>query len=1084
MDNSKENEKVSPRLGKADWAIAGILSAAAALLYFASMATYAYPGQSAHLAALRLGLDVSPFMPYPVLHFFARMFGFGNAIAPVSGALAVGGLFIVADWFLRTSFCDDEEHSSGANLSVVPRIGALAAAVVFMLTPCVRSAYSHVEPRGFDFAWAILSFLPVVAAGRCKGLACWLLVSLSGIMAGLGLVDTPVFIAALPFLAAALARSSRLAGMKTRRSLGLFIALLFAAFFVHAKIAAGNFWEFMSAHAADCFADLGVSREGWYAVMSISALPFVLSLASMRRALRPSGGASLWIFQSALTVIALFAVVTPMSPSSIMRPYGILPVATSAFAALVAGFMVAYWVLRHRLASAASPVAVAGASARGKWTAKEIAVAKLSSRIVLSVFALSFVLTTAFKFAAFDRLEGEFADRIAERILSDLGDRTWFITDGTLDDHLRLAAHKAGKELNLVCLQRDFDKTYVDALSDLVKSSGVGGKYNNDLVYSLKLGILPFVQDWLSWDKDAPKKVAVYGAPDLWRYGENSKVVPEFLFFGANESYKYDESSWDGVKDILAAPEKWGSYRLWKENDPMKRMRLDIRRHIGFVANNRGVMLQDEGRNDEAFAAYELVLDKIDSDNVCALFNEIEMMGAGYKKALAKKGTLTRRFNEIKDDPDRRYRLRPLYNYYGYIRNSEMFLRSGITWARFGRPGEALSQIRRAIDFIPTESRNSLMNMMAALYASEHDREKSRSIYEAVLEKDSSNHDALVGLMRLEMLNGNREKALEYLEKAIELSGDDPRVRVEKAMAHLIRNEVAEARKLLRAAADDDIGDMQTWSLLAAATLQAIDAEKDGKRRAKLVEELETDILVTMEKQARSSNDYHLQTMKAFLLLRKGEEFRKDARDAFARAARQNPGIGATADIILSLDIALNDVADAERQAKDVLRRNRRAPLANYIMGSIALQRGDFNEAEAFLRRSISVEPPIGLALNDYAEILRRRGDYDEAERQARRAVETAPGLYVAWETLGSILLDKKGSLDEAEECVKKACELSKDKNGHEQDVRMLVSLARVQIARGDKVRAKATARRVRGRISTLTEYERQEFEELMKGVK
>jgi hypothetical protein len=33
-------------------------------------------------------------------------------------------------------------------------------------------------------------------------------------------------------------------------------------------------------------------------------------------------------------------------------------------------------------------------------------------------------------------------------------------------------------------------------------------------------------------------------------------------------------------------------------------------------------------------------------------------------------------------------------------------------------------------------------------------------------------------------------------------------------------------------------------------------------------------------------------------------------------------------------------------------------------------------------------------------------------------------------------------------------------------------------------MRAKATARRVRGRISTLTEYERQEFEELMKGVK
>ena len=206
MDNNKENVTTSQWFGKSGWIVAGSLSAAAAVLYFASMATYAYPGLSAHLAALWHGLDVAPVMPYPLLRFFAGLFGYGNAIAPVCGALSVGGLYIVAAWFLRTSF-NDEEHSSGTNLSVVPRVGALAAAVVFMLTPCVRSAYSHIEPRGFDFTWAILSFLPVVAAGKCKGAVYWLLVSLSGVMAGLGFVDTPVFLALLPLLAAALVRS-------------------------------------------------------------------------------------------------------------------------------------------------------------------------------------------------------------------------------------------------------------------------------------------------------------------------------------------------------------------------------------------------------------------------------------------------------------------------------------------------------------------------------------------------------------------------------------------------------------------------------------------------------------------------------------------------------------------------------------------------------------------------------------------------------------------------------------------------------------------------------------------------------------
>ena len=376
------------------------------------------------------------------------------------------------------------------------------------------------------------------------------------------------------------------------------------------------------------------------------------------------------------------------------------------------------------------------------------------------------------------------------------------------------------------------------------------------------------------------------------------------------------------------------------------------------------------------------------------------------------------------------------------------------------------------------------MNILAALYASEQDRAKSRSMYENVLEQDSGNHDALVGMMRLEMLDGNNAKALEYLEKAIAESGDDPRVRVEMAMAHLMKGETDIAVKLLRAAVESAPENMQTWSLLAAAAMQQIDAEKDPKKKSALAQSLEEDILATMEKQARSPTDYYLQTTRAFVLLHKGEKFRKEARDAFARAARQHPGAVATADIILGLDIALNDVADAERQAKDALKSNRKAPLANYVMGSIALQRGDYQEAESFLRRSIDNANPIPLALNDYAEVLRRRGSLDEAERYARRTVESAPGLYVAWDTLATILLEKKSSLDEAEQCIKKACELSRDEKGREKDVRMLITLARVQKAKGDTLKAKMTARSVTRRLSELSEYERQEFEEFMKGVK
>ena len=90
----------------------------------------------------------------------------------------------------------------------------------------------------------------------------------------------------------------------------------------------------------------------------------------------------------------------------------------------------------------------------------------------------------------------------------------------------------------------------------------------------------------------------------------------------------------------------------------------------------------------------------------------------------------------------------------------------------------------------------------------------------------------------------------------------------------------------------------------------------------------------------------------------------------------------------------------------------------------------------------------------------------------------------MVWETLGSILIDAGKDFEEAERCVQKACDLSKDSSGRVMDVRMLISLARVQLKRGEMLRAKGTMRTVLGRIDELSEFEKREFEELRKRVK
>ncbi len=1055
-----------------DWAIALGLGAIALVVYFLSMATYAFPGEGAHLMVLWKGLDSVAVNPHPFMAFFAKMLGCSNAIGPICGAISVVCLYHLTAFFVRERINGEMMAQYADGMSA---FAGVVSALLFMLSPAVREASTHLSAFGFDAMWALASASLLIAYARSgKGVGRFF-PPLLGIAIGFGLADSPIFLMLLPlYLVGVWAVSRKRGGKPYGAAFVLFLAAV-VTFFVYAPKVAGDFTESMRVAWSDI--KDSVTVDGALVVASFAILPFVVSLYSSNSAYNRESGFSAWIYHIIMGFLSILAIATPLSPSALMRPYGLLPVVPCAFAAFTAAYIFIYWWLlavakvRKNESIDAEPVALNGRSL---------------ARVVLPVLALVFGITMLLNLFQFDGDRGKFADQTAEKLIADLGDRTWFVTDGLLDDHLRLAAAKSGKNLNLVCLQRDLDESYLDELASLVEKTGLGGDKNTELSLSLKLGVLTFVQDWFASDKDIASKVAIFGAPDLW-YSADIKAVPEFLFFGADPSVKVDWSVWEKFDSILAKPKgmaEWGSYRLWKEEDPIEMMRLRLRQRVGLVANDRAVFLQDAGLDDAAFELYELVLNSIDKDNVCALFNEFEMARAEYPGAAAKKSEINKKLKRIAEDKDRRYVLWKLANVYGYIRNPEIFIRLGFNWARSGRPGEALSQVRRAIDFVPTESRANVLNMMASLYASESDSRKSRETYRQVLETDADNHDALIGLMRLELLDGNSERAVEYLERATKNAKDDPRIAVELAMLHLMKGELSEARASLRLAVDRDPKDMRARSLMVSVALQQADAAKDPATRQTFLKEVEEVLIPEMEKHATDKNDYYVQSSRAFLMVRKGDDHRRAARDAFAKAAKSRPDVQATQDLVLGLDIQLNDTVDAEFHARDILRRNRKAPLANYVMGSLALKEGRNEDAEMYLRRAADAPKPVVLAQNDLAEVLRRTRRFEEAERYARLATKTSPDLYVAWETLGSILLDSNGDLNEAEKCVNKACELSKSKEGKEEDIRMLITLARVQIAKGDRQRANMTMRKVQGRIDELSEFEKKEFQELRKSVK
>ena len=1033
---------------------------AAAALYFASMADYAFPGESASLIACWRGLDMVPELaPHPLMAVFARMTGVGNVLAPICGAVSAWLLFLLVAAFVAWRADFAVENRDPVETGRLALAAAVTATAVFMFTPAVHSAATHLEPRMFDFTWALAALALALPFRRTADRRIfWLFPPLLAVMVGLGMCDSGLFLMILPLYLLLVSGIASYCGKSPFLASAFFVFVLALALPAAMAILGVDFSKSML-RSAEEVAEIFETRS-WLVTAVFATMPFLAALVSSARAFDDDQRPVALLFHGAMTFAAILAVATDLSPSSIMEPYAILPVATSAFAAATAGYLAAYWWML------ASQKRVVGYAAGG-----------------LLVFVLA--VSCLWRAFTFDGQAGAFADRIAGMVVEQLQGRKWFVSDGTLDNHVQIVAADMGADVNVVSLQRDMDEEYLKWLGRIVEESGVGGSKNGALRISLTLGVLPFVQDWLSSDTNVANEAVIWGAPDLWR-AAGMTPMPELLFFGADESRAPDiAAAWKDLDEILEVEKGWGSYRARNIKNPLDRMRHSIRRHVGFVANNRGVWLQDRHRDDDAWKMYELVLDRIDRDNICTIFNEVAMLRGKHPFAAGKQRELERTLKSAVEDKSRRYILWRLGSYYGYIRDPEIFIKLGYAWAKSGRPGEALSQIRRAIDFVATDKRIALLNMMANLYAEGSEQDKSRRIFSAVLKSDETDHDALIGMMRLELQEGNSAKALDYLQRAAAQTNDTRRADAENAMLSAMKGDFADAKKRLYGLVDRDPADQRSWALLSGVVMQEIDAAGDDPGRvASLKRELESDIVRNMEKGLGGGDDFYLHMTRGLIKMRGGDETRDDARKSFEAALKAHPDAAVTQNLILGLDISLADRENAKEHAQAMLRRNRKIPLANYVLGSIALGEGRYDEAEAFLRRAADAPVPVPMAMNDLAETLRRRKDFNEAETYARKAVRTAPDLYVAWETLGSILMDAGRNLDEAEDCVRRACELSKQKDGRASDVRMLISLARVQIARRDFQRARLTIRKVQARSKELSDFEKEEFEEMRKSVR
>ncbi|MCR5414275.1 MAG: tetratricopeptide repeat protein [Kiritimatiellae bacterium] len=1079
--------KESDALKAVDWIIAGAIAVACAVFFMAGYSDYAIPGESAALLSHLKGLGGNaPSALFPVAGSLLGPRG-GSAAVPLCGAFIAAMLYLLPSFYLRRHITG--EYSAGGIFST-SRIAGVAVALTFALSPAVRLASTHFNVYVVDCALAAaIAGLVVLQLGMPKSVG-WLVPAAAGVLTGLGSADTMTFMMLMPlYLAGVWAVSLKRGGR------GYGHASLFLFFFFLAGI-----WCIL--HSYGSFGRWGdgqnVIRKVWFSkpysfvIPIFVTLPFVLSLFSIPRSFKAGRNWIQFAYHGVMTLVSILALATDLSAASQMHSTGYAPVFATAFAAFTAGYLIAYWWSIATCPSSVNesldeqPSAVRAAKAAGLSVGGAYAVIMAIS-LVINLFLDP--ETSGLSEAAGEEVPASsFADVVARRIVEDMGPRTWLVTDPRvtgedngecrLETHLRLAADRAGKELHFIQLERADDRGYVDGLASLLESKGVEPRLCSRL---RELGLYVFLQDWFSSDPQIKDKVAVYGVPELLRAVPGTEPVPELFFFGADPARAVtglDERR--RFAQLLKVPDGWGSWGDKVDNlakrGRMEYLSMSLRQHLGFVSCSAGALEQKKAMafrkgGDEASAAacdarafdiYEFVLREVDRDNIVALINETDLAERGCAKAASRLEENRAFLAGIASDAQRRYSFSQLAVVYGEIMNPDLMLRAGLLQADLGNRELGLATLNRLAGYLPDAAGDRMRLMvLAPRYAQGDaaDREKARREYDRALAEDPGNYPALVGHAQLAILDGDIDRAISLLDRAVESAGDDPRVNLDRARLRLMRGDLAEARKLLVRMTDENPGDTAAWALRVSLALAELDSLENGEKSVDAMDRIENvnreiDGVILPKLSELGPADPACMAAKALVLRhRGGRDNLSKAKELAERLVRQNPRNPISGETLLETMVGLEDSEAAVRQAEEVLRNDPSSPIANWVLGSVALQKGDLDAAEDRLRKAIGSKRFSLQALNDLAECLRLKKDYAEAEKYARRLTELQPKQYIAWETLGSIILDSGDAarFEEAEKFIQKAWNMSRNSKDKEiVDYRMVVSLARAKFLRGD----------------------------------
>ena len=1028
--NDSDNTTASTRLFRwTPWALAALAFG----VYWTTLSRGAFPGLPAKSLAWHLGLDASPTLLDSLWGFIVRALpgndpAFWTALlSAVCGAVGVG---LIAALMMRVRYAIHDAHDPDeTRREAQARLLAGTAAGLFTLASI---PYWILSTRSLPGAFHLLLLLGAAGlfseyqrTGKTSRLY------LLGLLYGAGLTEFATLwvfapLAAVLVVRAMLQRAEFNARVLVRTGLCLVPGLLL--YVVNglrlARDPAVQLRGFESATTVIWY----IWRDQWHLIvnapqtsgflliMALTVVPW--GVMYLLRNKKPAWRYSAW--QTFLRLVVLAAALAtlfdvPVSPWHffgmgylMVTPYLIL----AACAGAVAG---EFWVMgqrrEHRNAGIGQPLRTLMGGLG----------------ILIPVAA---VAAGVLNLPAADGRPGTVIDRLAAGIVDDLQGRDVLLSNGVLDDNVRLHAHRRGQRLEVVTWPQTGAAIYRQHLA----------RYFDDPRQQslLQVGFSAFLQDFLAADAGLARTAALDLADPLREAGY---LVPDRLTFRAETAEeRIDAAALLAVqKPFWQLMESYAAAELDPRN-PAFGYRLYVLRMASKVANDMGFLLVERGDVPGALEAFRQAR-RIYPDNVSALLNLLTIATDENRPEAAEYQAQWEDFKSRQMDSRVMWSLGGLY---GYVHNTGWLVRQGMMWAVSGKPRAAEAELRRAVAGKAVSPQ--IKAFLGRAYLHGGDLQRSAEFYREALQDNPRDVKSLRMLADVSMAAEDYDEAERLFDAAVAAGLPSDALAFERVALTYLRGQVDPALAQLKELVKKDKENVQAWGLLAMLTA-------DGRDPA------------AYDKAVGALKNLLGSSPEVRLLLAELHVGRKDwaaARAELDQVTRMNPRLIRAWELLVGVDFQERKRELAEDHVRILLTLDPENYTGNLMLASFQYARGQLSLAESSYRTALAARrDPV--VLNDLAYLLMigKNGAQGEARALIEEALARQPGNVLFLSTRGELNL-REGRYDEAEQDLQRVLQEMPD---HAQ---VLLLSAQLYAARGQTAAARDLVATLAARQSEL----------------